>query len=122
MSKQSEALRLAQLSEELAADEALLHCWPWPSLAKLYRDDAAELRRLHSVNAELLASLDASRIAIDDWLNTYAKELCDAGRVAEAHKRIRNEGGTVGYIAALQQRNRAAIARATPAPSAQEGK
>jgi hypothetical protein len=68
---------------------------------------------------QALSALERSRIAIDDWLNTYAEEHCDAGRVAEAQRRISDEGGTVHYIAVLQQSNRAAIKALAAAIGAQ---
>lgn len=73
MNKQPEALRLAQASEELAADEALMHCWPWPSLAKLYIDDAAELRRQHALIAELVEALEAIHQASS---SAYIRRTC----------------------------------------------
>ncbi len=54
------------------------------------------------------AALETSMVAIDDWLNTYASELCDPGRVQEATTRIR-QYGTIGYIAHVQEINRAAM-------------
>jgi len=58
---------------------------------------------------ELRAALDRSRIAIDDWLNTYASEFCDEERVKEAGTRIREGGGTLAYIADVQEQNREAL-------------
>jgi len=58
--------------------------------------------------AELEAALKTSVVAIDDWLNTYAAELCDEDRVNEAKKRIM-EYGTIGYIAHIQEANRKAL-------------
>ncbi len=48
-------------------------------------------------------------VALDDWLNTYASEFCDDARVAEAIKRIADNGGTLAYIAELQQDIKAAL-------------
>ena len=45
--------------------------------------------------------LDRCRIALDDWINTYAAELCDEERVQEAGKRIADNGGTLAYVARL---------------------
>lgn len=68
-------------------------------------------RRLAEVaeeNDRLRAALDRSRIALDDWLNTYAPDLCDEERVAEAERRI-GSVGTLFYIASVQEQNRAAL-------------
>ena len=54
-------------------------------------------------------ALRASMIALDDWLNTYASEFCDEERVKEAGERIMSGGGTLAYIADLQERNRRAL-------------
>ncbi|MFG1462328.1 hypothetical protein V5F77_05455 [Xanthobacter sp. DSM 24535] len=56
----------------------------------------------------LEAALERSRIALDDWLNTYAEDCCDPARVAQAHERI-GEVGTLAYIADVQEQNRAAL-------------
>ena len=51
-------------------------------------------------------------LALDDWLNCYAADQCDEQRVAEARSRIREAGGTLAYIADLQEAGRAAITKA----------
>lgn len=48
---------------------------------------------------KLLEALNAAITALDDWTNTYASEFCDENRVKEAWKRIKDNGGTVAYIA-----------------------
>lgn len=73
-------------------------------LIRTLRDHAAALEE----NARLREALAASMLAIDDWLNTYASDMCDAQRVIEARARIA-EYGTIGYIAHVQGINRAAI-------------
>ncbi|MDR3533975.1 MAG: hypothetical protein P4L90_25845 [Rhodopila sp.] len=57
----------------------------------------------------LEAALIRSMTAIDDWLNTYASDFCDEARVKEASSRIGAEGGTLAYIARVQQQNREAL-------------
>ncbi len=47
--------------------------------------------------------------ALDDWLNTYASEFCDEARVKEAGGRIMEEGGTLAYIADVQEQNHKAL-------------
>lgn len=59
--------------------------------------------------AVLEAALTRSRIALDDWLNTYAADLCAPDRVKEAWDRIGLEGGTLAYIAFVQEQNRDAL-------------
>lgn len=54
-------------------------------------------------------ALARSVTALDDWINTYASEFCDADRVAAASKRIMDQGGTLAYIADIQKRNREAL-------------
>lgn len=53
-----------------------------------------------------IAALDTSRVAIDDWLNTYAHDMCDEKRVKVARDRIYENGGTIAYIARIQEHNR----------------
>lgn len=59
-------------------------------------------------NERLRTALKRSMIAIDDWLNTEAEELCDEERVKQARARIA-EWGTIGYIADVQAQNRKAL-------------
>lgn len=90
--KQPEALRLAELSENLAEDGPLLHCWPYPSLAKLYADDAAKLRQQHALIEQmrealqaLTHSLDAEYLLHDDQRSAF-KAACVAIAAAEAQQ------------------------------------
>jgi hypothetical protein len=70
-----------------------------------------EIARLEGLNDELLAALKTSVIAIDDWLNTYAADHCNETHVIAARERISNSGGTLAYIADVQQKNRQTIAK-----------
>ena len=58
---------------------------------------------------ELSAALRRSMTALDDWLNTYASEFCDEVRVKEAGERIMKEGGTLAYIADVQEQSHKAL-------------
>jgi len=66
----------------------------------------AALRQQDGENARLREAIKHNMRAIDNWLNTYAAELCDTERVKEAVAEIGDGGGTLAYIAALQQSNR----------------
>lgn len=76
-------------------------------IAELKQDNATLRARV----GELEEALRASRIGLDDWLNQYASELCDEERVKEAVKRIEYHGGTLAYIASLQDKNKRALER-----------
>lgn len=52
----------------------------------------------------LREALERSRLAIDDWLHSYAPEFCDEDSVAQTRSRI-SEKGTIGYIADVQKQN-----------------
>ena len=54
---------------------------------------------------KLLADLS---VALDAWLHQYASEMCDIKRVRELAAMVYEHGGTLAYIAKLQQRIRAA--------------
>lgn len=109
-------------ADELYALEALRaqpgnieHCWVNndTDLARLREGDAlrdAAPRLLAAARREvkMREALKRSMIALDDWLNLYASDQCDATRVEEARKRI-NEGGTLWYIANVQRQNREAL-------------
>lgn len=47
--------------------------------------------------------------ALDDWLHTFASELCDEKKVQESYDRIHAGGGTLYYIASLNQRIKQAL-------------
>lgn len=66
-------------------------------------------------NRDLRSALERSVVAIDDWLNSYAAELCDPKRVEEARRRI-GEYGVLAYIASVQEQNRAALKRSSRSP------
>lgn len=54
------------------------------------------------------AALRASMQALDDWLVTYASDMCDHDAVTAAYDRI-SVLGTIGYIASVQEQCRAAL-------------
>ena len=58
---------------------------------------------------ELRIALEKSAIAIDDWLHQYASDMCDETSVEISIRRIRFNGGTLAYIAGVQERNHAAL-------------
>lgn len=49
------------------------------------------------------ALLRRCKNALHDWVNTYAAEMCDEASVKVAHERISEGGGTLAYIATLNQ-------------------
>jgi hypothetical protein len=55
-----------------------------------------------------VAALERSNLAMNDWVSTYAAEMCNEADVAEARKRI-NEFGTLGYIGDVLDQVRAAL-------------
>jgi len=46
-------------------------------------------------------ALERSEIALNDWCVTYASDLCDDESVKKAWTRIRENAGTLSYIAHL---------------------
>jgi len=68
-----------------------------------------ELEKLERENAELVDALEKASVALDDWIHTYAYDLCDAAKVAESHERIFANHGTLYYIGTLQEVNRKLI-------------
>ena len=69
---------------------------------------ANRIRTAEAKVTTLEKALTESVTAIDDWLNTYAAEMCDEARVKEARDRIQ-QYGTIGYIAHIQEANRKAL-------------
>ena len=72
-------------------------------------------------NKALRKALERSVVAIDDWLNIYAEDHCNADRVAEAKART-NENGTLWYIATTQEANRKALRARLASTERTEGK
>lgn len=61
--------------------------------------------------AKLREALIVAQTAINDWLHLYAGEFCDEERVKEAQERV-GEGGTLWYIASVNQIIAEAISQA----------
>lgn len=55
---------------------------------------------------EAFFALDASHVGLDDWLHTYASDMCGEEHVQASRANISEGGGTLAYIAKLQQENR----------------
>ena len=73
MTTQPEALRLADRLTDFAKQDRLQHGYSWELL-----DVAAELRRLHSVNAELLGTLkEIGEFASEQWASNAARAAID---------------------------------------------
>lgn len=69
-------------------------------------NELEEMYQLEKENKLLRKALTNSTIALDDWLRTFASELCYEKHVQESYARISQNGGTLAYIADLQQANR----------------
>ncbi len=63
------------------------------------------------------AALKRSMVALDDWLSTYADDMCHPDQVEASRARIAKYG-TLAYIADVQQQNREALASAHSDPIA----
>lgn len=72
-------------------------------------NELEEMYRLEKENKLLRTALTNSTIALDDWLRTFAYDLCRKEHVKESYARISQNGGTLAYIADLQQANRNAL-------------
>ncbi len=64
---------------------------------------------LQEENAALRSALEVAQRGINDWLHLYASDECRQDRVAEARKRV-HEQGTLAYIADLNETIRNALA------------
>lgn len=73
--------------------------------------EGAENARLIAAAPDLLEALEVALLCIDDEVNVYAPEMCDAARVREAQSR-HAEGGTLHYYARTISKARAAIKKA----------
>ena len=62
--KQPDALRLATASDAIADEQEMIHLLSWVEIRNVLRADAAELRRLHALNAQMLEALQAALNAL----------------------------------------------------------
>lgn len=69
--------------------------------------DNERIRHLFEVE-QLRSALNAALIALDDWTNLYASEVCNEERVKEAQARI-EQYGTLYYIASVVKKSRDAL-------------
>jgi hypothetical protein len=74
----------------------------------LMRQATDKINELIKQRDALVAALERSNLAMNDWVSTYAAEMCNEADVAEARKRI-NEFGTLGYIGDVLDQGRAAL-------------
>ena len=71
----------------------------------------AEALKVKEQRDELLKALETALLCIEDEVNIYAPEMCDAKRVREARER-HAEGGTLHYYATVISKARDAISKA----------
>lgn len=69
----------------------------------------AQLAELAAENEQLKEAMERSIVAIDDWLHQYASDMCLEDHVKATGRRIFENGGTLAYIADVQEKNRVAI-------------
>src|SRR5271165_2627938 len=73
-----------------------------------YSSSSPEIRYIEQIdkqitdNTKMREALEDAIVALDDWMNIYASEFCDADRVAEARKRL-SQDGSLYYIATVLQ-------------------
>lgn len=71
--------------------------------------DAAGFTIMSKEDVEAVrAAMERSIVAIDDWLHQYASDMCSEDHVKATGRRIFENGGTLAYIADVQEKNRAA--------------
>ena len=77
------------------------------------------ITKINNCGVQLRRALERANLALDDWLNRYASDLCDPDRVAQARSRITNQGGTIAYITDVRTQGEAALASGGKADSCQ---
>lgn len=82
----------------------------WKALAaefqELTRGWEARSEALQAELAKAREALEDSQQALNDWVVTYASDMCGEKTVQEAKERINGAGGTLAYIAGISERNR----------------
>jgi hypothetical protein len=74
-----------------------------------YPGIAADMLKLQNRVKELEGMLRINMTALDDWLHVLAPYECDEKHVNGTRKRL-NKGGTIYYLANIQQQNRQVLA------------
>ena len=80
----------------------------WNSAVKAMQDTS-----LDTANAALVrvvGALQASTVALEDWIVTYASDMCGEDELKAVSHRISYGGGTLAYIARQRAENKAALA------------
>jgi hypothetical protein len=65
--------------------------------------EVACIAQMDIERAELVNTLDEVRIALNDWVHTYAPELCNQEEVAATGERL-SDNGTLYYIARMSEK------------------
>lgn len=60
---------------------------------------------------DLVVAAEKAKEAMKVWVNTYAPELCDKDRVENSRKIISESGGTLAYIADVNEQIHEALAK-----------
>jgi len=98
-----QAVYAGYIEQAFAADD-------WRTIVTALRH-AEELDRLRTRLSEAERALRRALLVIEDEVNIYAPEHCDAERVAEARAR-HAEAGTLAYYAGAIQQAREALSKA----------
>ncbi len=64
---------------------------------------------MNTTEENLRKALLRSNAALDDWVRTYAPELCENEHLKETRKRIIEGGGTLAYVADIKEGNKKAL-------------
>lgn len=84
--------RCSKLLDEIGPDKSALQIWT--IVSGLVEDVPALLSAIEAKDRALMSC----EVALNDWVHTYAPELCDASAVKATNERIAQDG-TLGYIA-----------------------
>lgn len=94
---------------EKFGDDCGEHAPSWQELAEYWKAEAERRQAPDAQVSNLVSALEGSVLAIDDWLHAYASYMCNETYVDDSRQRILRNGGTLHYIACVQQANRAAL-------------
>jgi len=65
--------------------------------------EVAYIAQMDIERAELVKTLDEVRVALNDWVRSYAPEHCNEEQVEETRERL-NDGGTLYYISKVSEK------------------
>lgn len=97
---------LQRLAEEIKSERECRN-----AAARAYEKAESINRRMVEQYRDLVVAAKKAQEAMNVWVNTYAPEFCDKEHVENSRKIISESGGTLAYIADINEQIHEALAK-----------